>query len=359
MKHWLETREILDRLAELEKKRKRTVLATVVRVQGSAYRHEGAKMLVSEDGTIVGNVSGGCLEADVREVARRVIRTGEPQLCCYCASGDEIAAWDLGVGCEGTVEVLIELAEDTRASERALLRGTVGFASCSLLDVQGPRLVITEDSIEGSLRDAELDVRVIALARDLLASGESGTHVVAGREVFIDVLAPPPQLLIVSGGDDARALAQLATQVGFRVVVADHRPGLLTRTRFPRVADLVLATPDLIARSLDLDDDTFAVVMTHNYMDDREYLSALLATEVGYVGVLGPRQRTERMIEELELRCPIVKSRIYGPVGLDIGTDGAEQIALSAIAEILSIRSGRQPVSLRERHSPIHADVRH
>jgi xanthine dehydrogenase accessory factor len=357
VKHWLETREVLDGLAALVASRKRAALATVVRVQGSAYRHEGAKMLVSEAGATVGNVSGGCLEADVREVAFRVMRTGEPQLCCYCAGADEIAAWDLGMGCEGKVEVLIELVEDPRASERELLRGTVAFASCSLLDVQGPRLLVTEDSVEGSLRDLALNEQVTALARELLSDGASGTHVVAGREVFIDVLSPPPQLVIVSGGDDARALAQLGAQIGFRVVVADRRSGLLTRTRFPRVADLVVVTPDRIAESLDLDDDTYAVVMTHNYVDDRDYLSALLATEVCYVGMLGPRQRTERMIEQLELRCPIVKSRIYGPVGLDIGTDGAEQIALSAIAEILAVRSGRQPVPLRTRHFPIHADV--
>src|SRR5437879_13841831 len=105
MKQWLETREVLDFLARVRADGKRAALATVVRVRGSAYRHEGAKLVVAEDGSTAGNVSGGCLEEDVREVALQVIRTGEPQLRRYCPSADEIAAWDLGEGGEGQVDV--------------------------------------------------------------------------------------------------------------------------------------------------------------------------------------------------------------------------------------------------------------
>src|SRR6059058_2344811 len=133
MKQWHETREVLDRLAELAREGKRAALATVVRVRGSAYRHEGAKLLVGEDGTTAGNVSGGCLEQDVREVALQVIRNGKPQLKNYCSSADEIAAWDLGVGCEGQVDVYVERAE-ARPGERALLDGRSAFVVCTLLD---------------------------------------------------------------------------------------------------------------------------------------------------------------------------------------------------------------------------------
>src|SRR5712692_11226344 len=138
MKQWLETREVLDFLARVRGVGKRAALATVVRVRGSAYRHEGAKLAVAEDGSSAGNVSGGCLEQDVREVALQVIRAGEPQVRSYCSSADEIAAWDLGVGCEGQVDLHVELAE-ARPRERALLDERRAFVVCMLLDEKGER----------------------------------------------------------------------------------------------------------------------------------------------------------------------------------------------------------------------------
>src|SRR5213595_1095545 len=123
MKQWLETREVLDFLARVRVEGKRAALATVVRVRGSAYRHEGAKLVVAEDGSTVGNVSGGCLEQDVREVALQVIRNGRAELRSYCSSADEVAAWDLGVGCEGEVLVFVEPVTERRDRERELLDG--------------------------------------------------------------------------------------------------------------------------------------------------------------------------------------------------------------------------------------------
>src|SRR5713101_5143982 len=142
MKHWHETRAVLDRLAQLAGAGKRAALATVVRVRGSAYRHEGAKLLVAEDGSTTGNVSGGCLEQDVREVALQVIRTGRPELRNYCSSADEIAAWDLGVGCEGQVDVYLEPAEP-RMRERALLDERQPFVACGLLPGRGGRIIVS------------------------------------------------------------------------------------------------------------------------------------------------------------------------------------------------------------------------
>src|SRR2546428_9885361 len=118
MKQWLETREVLDRLALLVRAGGRGALATVVRVRGSAYRREGAKLLVAEDGSTTGSVSGGCLEQDVREVALQVVRSGHPEMRSYCSSADEVEAWDLGIGCEGQVDVLVEPALEARSRER-------------------------------------------------------------------------------------------------------------------------------------------------------------------------------------------------------------------------------------------------
>ena len=359
MKQWLETREVLDFLARVRAEGKRAALATVVRVRGSAYRHEGAKLVVAEDGSTAGNVSGGCLEQDVREVALQVIRKGEPELRSYCSSADEIAAWDLGVGCEGQVDVFVELAE-ARARERELLNGRRAFVVCTLLDGKretgnGKGLVVTADGAEGNLGSADLNRKATTRARELLETGESGTHEISGRSVFFDALVPPPQLVILGAGDDARPLVRFAAEIGFRVVVVDRRPGYLTADRFPAAAALIQSAGDELDAVLPLDAECYAVVMNHNFADDQAYVRALLKTPVAYVGMLGPRQRTERILRNLAAEGPMDETRVYGPVGLDIGTDGAEQVALAVIAEILAVRSGRRARSLRERRAAIHA----
>lgn len=351
MKQWLETRQVLDRLAELLSEGRSAALATVIRVRGSAYRHEGAKMLIADDGTTTGNVSGGCLEADVREVAMQVLRDGIRVRREYCASADEISAWDLGVGCEGMVEVLVErvVDGDVFGDARRVQSAYEPFAICTDLS-SGTRGVVTRSHIDGIV-----SADVAEGARALFGVG-SAIHTIGGRDVFVDVLTPSPQLLIVSAGEDARPLSRFANEVGFRVTVVDRRPALLDSARFPADVATVEASPTQICDRVTIDAQTFAVVMTHNYADDREYVRALLETPAAYIGVLGPRQRTERIIGELNTMKPVNTSKLYGPVGLDIGTDGAEQVALSVIGEILAVRSGRRPMSLRDRRSPIHAD---
>ena len=359
MKQWLETRDVLDFLTRVRGEGKRAALATVVRVRGSAYRHEGAKLAVAEDGTTAGNVSGGCLEQDVREVALQVIRSGTPQLRSYCSSADEIEAWDLGVGCEGQVDVLVE-PEEPRGRERALLDERRPFAVCTALprkgeEGRGKRLIVLADATEGNLGSADLNRAATGRARELLDGEESGLHEIAGRTVFVDVFEPPPQLVILGAGDDARPLARFAADVGFRVVVVDRRPGYLTRERFPVAALLVESDGERLGAALPLDPACYAVVMTHTFADDQAYLRALVSSPVAYIGMLGPRQRTERILKNVAAAARVDEGRVYGPVGLDIGTDGAEQVALAVIAEILAVRSGRRARSLRERQAPIHA----
>ncbi|HYK82310.1 MAG TPA: XdhC family protein [Gemmatimonadales bacterium] len=363
MKQWLETREVLDFVARVHGAGQRAALATVVRVRGSAYRHEGAKLVLAEDGSTAGNVSGGCLEQDVREVALQVIRTGAPELRTYCSSADEVEAWDLGVGCEGQVDVLIELVRDARHRERELLDGRTPFAVCTVMPGRpgaggrggAARLIVTRAAVAGDLGSAELTARAADRAREALEAGASALYQIAGHGVFIDVLEPPPQLVVISAGDDARPLVRFAAEVGFRVVVVDRRPGLLTHERFPAAALLVESAGDQLAEALPLDPACYAVVMTHNFADDQAYLRALVQSPVAYIGVLGPRQRTERLVRNVREPGQPPDPRIYGPVGLDIGTDGAEQVALAVIAEILAVRSGRRARSLRERPAPIHA----
>lgn len=360
MKQWLETRTVFDHLGRVHAAGGRAALATVVRVNGSAYRHEGAKLLVTAAGQHSGNVSGGCLEADVREVALRVITTGMPELRTYCGGSDEIAAWDLGVGCDGEVEILIEPVSSPRVHERTALQAERPYVSVTRLREareygEMPRLVLTDAGAFGTLGDAALDAAVSRHASAWRDAGESRTVMLGDARLLVDVLQPPPRLVVVSAGDDAAILARLASEVGFRVVVVDRRPALLAPERFPTAVRLVHSTADALHEHLSLDADSMAVVMTHDFADDTAYLRALVQTPVPYLGMLGPRQRTERILSRLEAESPLDRSRIYGPVGLDIGTDGAEQVAVSVLAELLAVRSGRQPMSLRDRRAPIHA----
>ncbi|MBI4500684.1 MAG: XdhC family protein [Gemmatimonadetes bacterium] len=367
MKHWLETRAVLDRLSEARRAGSRAALATIVRVKGSAYRHEGAKLLVVEDGRTAGNVSGGCLEQDVREVALQVIRSGHSEVRNYCSGSDEIAAWDLGMGCDGQVDLLIEPVLEDRSEVRARLDQRAPFAVCTALPAAalsrapeaGRRLLVDAISAAGDLGSRDLNAQATARAREFLGEERSGITELGDRSVFIESLMPPPQLVLFGAGDDARPLAQFASDVGFRVIVVDKRPAYLTVERFPAAAALVDSRADALERRLTLDPTCYTVVMTHSFFDDQAFVRLLLPSAVSYIGMLGPRQRTERILQILGRERPLDPSqrdRIYGPVGLDIGTDGAEQVALSVLSEILSVRSGRRARSLRDREVPIHAD---
>lgn len=331
MKHWAESRQVFAAIAELHRRGVASALATVVRVHGSAYRHEGAKVLVGADGTIVGNVSGGCLEQDVREVARRVLATGVAERREYCSGSDEISAWDLGVGCEGTVELLITPVTDDHAAERAAIARESPFVVEVPMDGGSGRRVLEGPAVAGLRTDAD------------------------GRDWFVDAFEPPPRLLVCGAGDDAIPLVHLAVATGFRVTVTDRRPGLLTLERFGDAVALRLAQPCDVASACAVDADAFAVVMTHHYADDRSYLESLQGTPVGYIGMLGPRQRTERMLAVAIDPAAGNDPRVHAPAGLDIGTDGAEQVALSIIAEVMAVHAGRPARPLRERRVPIHA----
>lgn len=308
-------------------------------------------MAVAADGSATGNVSGGCLEADVREVALRVLELGTPEHREYCGGADEVAAWDLGVGCEGVVNVWVipvqsgtaapAPVDDALLAVREFLDGARPFAWCLAFDT-GQSLAVCDGRSVGTLGDMDLDAAVRTHAAAMVDSATSGVVTVAGREVFVDVLAPPPSLLVFGRGDDAQILSRLASGVGFRVLT-----GLDVTTGSVAAHDLAGSAASGV----------FAVVMSHNYRKDLDTLRLLLESPVEYIGMLGPRQRTERMLAELAADGPLDESRVYGPVGLDIGTDGAEQVAMSIIAEMLAVRSGRGAASLRDRRAPIHAEA--
>jgi len=369
-----ELRDILSQLAALRARGEAAALATVVRVRGSTYRREGARLLITGDGRTVGSISGGCLEGDVAEIAREVLATGRPRLVNYDMTSDDDAVWGLGLGCNGAIDVFVEAVADRRGDEVVtLLRDCVEHRRAAALATvltavggavaPGGHLVLPEDGEpRGTLGDATLDARAVDAARRQLAAGRSAVLPLDApdgvAEVFLEVVAPPLPLLVCGAGHDALPVVRLARQLGWWVMVADSRPAYATRERFPDADEVVLADDGEVPRKVRIDADTFVLLMTHNYLHDLTLLRGLLSTPARYLGLLGPRRRTERLLADLEKEGVSVGSadrvRLHAPVGLDLGAETPEEIALSVLAEMLAVRNGRAVVPLRDRAGPIH-----
>ena len=358
MKHWKETGELLSRAARLREAGRKAALATVVRIDGSAYRRPGAKFLVEDDGRTSGGVSGGCLEADVREAALRALNDGEPRLLHYETGSDDREVFGLGLGCNGSVDIFLQRAAEGEAPESVLelLEGETAFAVVTV--VAGPAgvgrsLVLgPEESFSGSTGDPALDRVARTRAADLLARRESRLESLGESRVFFEVLVSPPHLAIFGAGDDAVPLCAFASDAGFRVTVVDHRAAYVTRERFPGAARLVVERPGDGSGRIPLTARTYAVVKTHSFAYDRQWARVLLSTAIPYVGMLGPRARAREILRQIGSE---EDSRVHGPVGLDLGAEGPEQIAISNVAEILAAHSSREPWPLRERDGAIHA----
>jgi xanthine/CO dehydrogenase XdhC/CoxF family maturation factor len=366
-----EISDVLTAIESLSAQGRRMALATIVAVRGSTYRRPGARLLVPEDGTPIGNISGGCLEGDVADVARVVMEEGTARLAGWDLTADDDAVWGLGLGCNGAIEVFIEPAE--RAAEvanalRTALGEEVPISLVTVLESEddalvapGARLVVRPDGpVEGSLGHADVDADAIVAAREQLVAERSEIHsLVRGVRAFVEVLEPPLRLVICGAGHDAIPLTAAAAALGWQAIVVDDRPGLLTPERFPDAAGTVhVDDPSRVAEGVSIDRRTHVVVMTHNFLRDKAYLRALLGTEAGYLGMLGPAARTQRLLMELaDEGVQIVeedRARIHGPAGLDLGAEGPEEIAQAVVAEIVAVRRGREGGFLKHRPGPIH-----
>jgi xanthine dehydrogenase accessory factor len=375
VKHWQEMTHILDRVVQLGRQGRSTALAVVTQISGSAYRRPGAKLLIDADGGFLGGVSGGCLEEDVREIGLHVLQSGTTRALHYDTGTDETKLWGLGLGCDGEVDLLVQPiaaaaaidADGPWARVRTLLRGDEPFAVATLIEPAGgpptgTLVVGAQGLIAGGLVNrgpeaAELEAEVVGVAVAALAGGRSRLDTLGARRLFTDVLLPPPKLLVCGASDDARPTVTAAATAGFRVFVADHRAAYLTAERFPEAQHLWLGRPEEDMPGLPTDSeegtrDTYAVVKTHSLLRDTAWIKRLAATVIPYIGVLGPRARVEKILVGLGLaRDP----RVFGPIGLDLGADGPEQVGLSIVAELLAVRAKRSAHHLRERREAIHA----
>ncbi len=298
MKEITEILRAADRLADNEK----AILATVIDVRGSGYRLPGARMLILNNGETFGTVSGGCLEADVLERAKKVLASGAAEVFTYDTTDNENSVFSMNMGCRGVIRIRLEPLE----------------------------------------KGSSLIAKMRAAYDDRKASGD---------------FEPPIAILLFGAGADAVPLVRIAAELGWQVSVYDHRPLFLTNERFPYAQKLLLQNADE-SPVIDTDNRTAAVIMTHNYTRDRLVLPALVSSDLFYIGILGPKTRTGQLLDELAADGQPLNAdqlaRLYAPVGLDIGADTPEGIALSIIGEIQSVYKNRHGGHLRSREGSIY-----
>jgi xanthine dehydrogenase accessory factor len=327
------------------------VLATVIRTGGSTYAKAGAQMLIAGDGEYAGLLSGGCLEGDLREHAREVAATGAARIVSYDLRSTTDQLFGLGAGCEGAMDVLLSrLSEEDGWQplpllEHAYQRGhrvRLAFViASSEKNVERGLSFPADHTPPDFMLETEPRLREIFAT---IANAPTNAFVrtpTLDIELFIAAFDPPPRLVLLGGGPDARPVAELATYLGWRVTVVDHRSTYLLPARFPSETKLVESRAADVASAVRLDKHVAAIVMSHHLESDLEYLRALASSAVPYIGLLGPAARREKLLGDLGVAADALRPRLRAPVGLDIGGRAPESIALSIIGEVHAFLEGR------------------
>jgi xanthine/CO dehydrogenase XdhC/CoxF family maturation factor len=318
-------------------------LAVVVRTRGSTYRKAGALMAIAADGSYAGLLSGGCLENDLAEHARSVIETGSPRTVTYNTGGTDDALWGLGVGCEGAMTILllrvgpgeawqpVEHLAQAHADRRSTAVGVVVESSAPEL---APGSVLLP---AGDRAGSVLAAPGYELLEQVAHAGSPDWLVSGGVSLFALPLALPPRLLLLGGGPDASPVVEFAGRLGWRVTVYDHRPSYAKASHFPAADRVVLARPQALSSTLDLGAFEAAVVMAHHLPSDLEYLRALATSPIGYLGLLGPPHRRDRLLADLGAEAAGLRDRLRAPVGFELGGRTPEAIALGIVAQIHAV----------------------
>lgn len=351
----------------------RAALATVVKVEGSSYRQPGARMLVTEDGNLTGAISGGCLEGDAMRKALLVIARNKPMVYTYDTSDENSGFLAVGLGCNGIVHILFEPLEAGKPNSIDLIREvvnernrTVLLTLFSISEPQAPAstclAVLGNNNTRGSLPN-DLPAGIIlntghealSLGTSLIRNFSTGIE----WSVLADVVVPPVSLIIAGAGNDVMPVVKLADVLGWQTSVLDGRPSHATCHRFPEATQLVVAEALHALEGLPLDDRTAVLLMTHNYAYDLALLGQLIDSNVAYIGILGPRSKTKRLIGDLppEKMQPAFLDKLYGPAGLDLGAETSDEIALSILSEVKAVLADRNGSSLRLKNAPIHEPI--
>ena len=369
------TKEISDILAsfrEAHSKSRRTALATVVHVEGSSYRRPGARMLIEDNGKITGAISGGCLEGDALRRALLAINQQQNKLVTYNTLHEDDVDFGVQLGCNGIVHILFEPIDPARPNnpiallEKCLMerKDAVVVTMFSLKNFYGHQpgtcIFFDGENTFENIDDASLLSKVISDASAVLKTKSSLLREYTEQDhiAFIELVEPLVSLVMVGAGNDALPLMEMASVMGWQIAVVDGRHTHVNKQRFPKAHQLVVGKPREAIQQLEIDERTAIVLMTHNYNYDLEMLELLLQQHCGYIGVLGPKKKLQRMLSELQDKGISItreqKVRIYGPTGLDIGAEAAEEIALSVLAEIKAVLSKKEGSFLRNRVDNIH-----
>lgn len=336
------------------------ILGTIVHTQGSTYRKPGARMLIMASGESIGMLSGGCLERDILAHCEQVFQSGESRLVTYDTGTEEDIRWGFGLGCDGAVQVLLEVLREDGLNPLVGLMdaGTQAIATVfdsALADVPiGARVVLGHDQwVTTALTNAEL-VRAIAADchRSSTTTYNIGPHQI---QVFVEVVQPMPQLTIFGAGRDVLPVVSLAKTLGWAARVVDCRGEVASRERFAQADAVTLTRREVLAEQVEILPSSIVVIMTHNYFDDVAILETVLPIQPRYVGILGSRSRSEKLVAELSSEMQALATQLHRPIGLDLGGETPEEIALAIVAEVQAVLHNRQGIFLKHRQEPIHS----
>lgn len=362
---------IVTAYQQVDFSQRKAALATVVKVRGSSYRSPGARMLITDDGRWVGSISGGCLEGDALRKARTVMTSGSPMTVTYDTREESNQNLGIGLGCNGVIDVLIEPIDSTNeenpvAKFGSLINTTSPLALATIfegLDYVGEKLMLTDSGdTTSTFTNKSLATSVQKDLKNLFVTkkSEAKKYSVEGVDVdvFIELVQPSLSLIIFGGGFDARPVSELAKSLGWNVSVTDECVAHIAPIFFPTADKLSLCQREFIDRDFEITPYTACVLMSHNYEYDRDVLKKLLKTNTPYIGILGPRKRFDKMLTEFNAQGVSLTEqdfqRIHSPIGLDIGAEAPDEIALSIISEIQSKFSNRSGGFLKNHTGPIH-----
>ena len=340
-------KDVLKRLASWRSESERIALATVIAVHGSAPREEGATMLITASGKIAGSVSGGCVEGAVAQEAQAVLDGAAPRIVRYGINRNMM--WDVGLSCGGAIDVLVANDEPLIGVPDLALPTALCTVARGPRAVGTRRLVHASGASEGSTGDRALDERIDDIARAALAADSAKLHAIGEYEIFIAPLLPDPQLVIVGAVHIAVVLCELAAKAGYAVTVIDPRERLNNRERFPAAQRLAVGWPEDELASVRLDQNTYVAVLTHDEKFDDPTLERVLRYPVRYVGAIG--SRTTQALRRKRLEAAGIASTLvdtlHGPIGLDIGAQSPQEIAVAILAEMIAVRHQRSGSKLK------------
>ncbi|RAK18218.1 molybdenum cofactor sulfurylase [Anoxybacillus vitaminiphilus] len=344
---------IKKELERCKKKGLSGVLGTIISTEGSTYQKAGAKCFISEDGKLTGLLSGGCVESDIIEHAMKVLESEKPTVIHYDFYGDDDIAWGLGVGCNGKMNIFLQPYFPAKHPEKAAVIEQY-FSESLQKPLHAATIVKAKDEslqgkmwvIDGAFDNNDLPISVHEIAVDYLKRKKNLKNeiVYLGGEqdlyVYYESTSPPPHLIVFGAGPDAIPLVKMAKNLKWLVTVLDHRPSYCNEENFPE-ADFIHVYPAGSVPNVSIHKNSYVVIMTHNFLHDKEILESILDSEAAYIGLLGPWRRTDRLIAMSNTLLSNEKiHRIHSPIGLDIGAKTPEEIAFSILAEIMMVYRG-------------------